>query len=445
MKILKSFSMVIVLGLFHQTVNARIINVPGDSLTIQRGIKGAVHGDTVLVAPGSYHENINFLGKRILLASHFILDSNRAVIDSTIIYGDAPAHPDTGSVVRFISGEDTNSVLCGFTIRGGTGTKIATPGYNLKRGGGIVCFNASPKIVNNIIANNVAYNGGGIFCWGTGAIIRSNVIKCNEAQWYDHLIGDGGGIYITHAGGVIIERNVIDTNYAYAYGAGILITFNSNGTKILNNTIIRNWVAADSGGPGAGICLYFDQNSQVRNNIVFQNRNHAGIYSHGSDATRISFNDVSDNPSGNFQFHDGSTGLGDTSWGKNCNKTPCDSFYNIIENPLFDSIGTNFLLQCSSPCIDAGSPSDSVLPGGGRYTDIGAKEYTYVCGDANVDGKRTVSDVVFKVNYLFKGGQAPCPLGRADDNRDCAIDVSDIVYEVNYLFKGGPPPVCGGN
>ncbi len=61
-------------------------------------------------------------------------------------------------------------------------------------------------------------------------------------------------------------------------------------------------------------------------------------------------------------------------------------------------------------------------------------------GDANGDGKTTVSDVVFLVNYLFKGGPVPVPLESGDANCDTKVTVSDVVYLVNYLFKGGPPP-----
>ena len=61
-------------------------------------------------------------------------------------------------------------------------------------------------------------------------------------------------------------------------------------------------------------------------------------------------------------------------------------------------------------------------------------------GDANGDGKTTVSDVVFLVNYLFKGGPVPVPLESGNANCDTKVTVSDVVYLVNYLFKGGPPP-----
>jgi hypothetical protein len=111
---------------------------------------------------------------------------------------------------------------------------------------------------------------------------------------------------------------------------------------------------------------------------------------------------------------------------------------------LFDPDSTNYFLLCNSPSIDAGDPSDPVPEGGGRFVDMGAVEYPYLCGDATGDWNVDISDVVYLLNYLFVHGPAPCPLGRADDNRDCEVDASDLVYELNYLFAGGPRPVCGG-
>jgi hypothetical protein len=66
-----------------------------------------------------------------------------------------------------------------------------------------------------------------------------------------------------------------------------------------------------------------------------------------------------------------------------------------------------------------------------------------VRGDVNSDRKITVADVVYLVNYLFKGG--PPPIGGlllAEVNCDGRVTVADVVYLINYLFKGGPPPVC---
>ncbi len=63
-----------------------------------------------------------------------------------------------------------------------------------------------------------------------------------------------------------------------------------------------------------------------------------------------------------------------------------------------------------------------------------------LCGDANNDTKINLQDIIYLVNYIFKGGPAPSPLLAGDVNGDGKINLSDIVYIVNYIFKGGPAP-----
>ena len=63
-------------------------------------------------------------------------------------------------------------------------------------------------------------------------------------------------------------------------------------------------------------------------------------------------------------------------------------------------------------------------------------------GDTNADGIINSADVVFLIDYLFKGGPDPCPPEAGDASHDCVINSADVVYLINYLFKGGPPPAC---
>jgi hypothetical protein len=94
------------------------IQVPADYSNIQDAINASETGDTILVGKGTYVENINFMGKNIFLSSYFYLTRDKMFIDSTIIDGSNPAHPDTGSVVIFRNGETRDAVLQGFTITG---------------------------------------------------------------------------------------------------------------------------------------------------------------------------------------------------------------------------------------------------------------------------------------------------------------------------------------
>ncbi len=60
----------------------------------------------------------------------------------------------------------------------------------------------------------------------------------------------------------------------------------------------------------------------------------------------------------------------------------------------------------------------------------------------NDNGIILINDLVYLVNYVFKGGQAPFPSPLIGDvNCDGDVNVSDLTYLTNTVFKGGPPPV----
>ena len=66
----------------------------------------------------------------------------------------------------------------------------------------------------------------------------------------------------------------------------------------------------------------------------------------------------------------------------------------------------------------------------------------YYRGDVNKDGKLTVTDVIYTINYLFKGGVKPVDfVDQGDLNNDTKTNVTDVIYLINYLFKGGPAPI----
>ena len=82
----------------------------------------------------------------------------------------------------------------------------------------------------------------------------------------------------------------------------------------------------------------------------------------------------------------------------------------------------------------------------GDSTSYGAIDriciYKFKVGDVNGDLQVDVGDVIYLINYLYRGGPAPFPIEGGDYNGDGVVDVGDVVYLINYLFKGGPPPGC---
>ncbi|MBN1764062.1 MAG: thrombospondin type 3 repeat-containing protein [Sedimentisphaerales bacterium] len=110
---------------------------PAPYSVIQDAIDVAVNGDTIIVMPGTYVENINMLGKGITLTSTDPGDPN--IVLSTIIDGGAG-----GSVITCSSDEDPNTLIDGFLI---------TNGYAIQ-GGGMYNENSSPIVANCIFSGN---------------------------------------------------------------------------------------------------------------------------------------------------------------------------------------------------------------------------------------------------------------------------------------------------
>ncbi|MFC2081077.1 T9SS type A sorting domain-containing protein [Bacteroidota bacterium] len=277
-------------------LNAQIINVPADKTTIQAAIDSASTSDTVLVAEGTFYENINFKGKAITVASQFLIDGDTSHISNTVIDGSQPVNPDTASVVAMYSGEDTTSVLCGFTLRGGKGTKTTRDGYDALGGGGVIINNSGGAILNNIIEEiHLVQQEADIWTVGCGIygyvnhnhtlIIRNNIIRNNTAKGPG---AGGNGIFIAggriHIEGNSITNNSCQSDYYVALGGGIFyITGIAEGiipeVTINNNIISHNILSSNTNNQdpismGGGLYLgHVDKevDLQIYNNLICNN------------------------------------------------------------------------------------------------------------------------------------------------------------------------------
>ena len=75
----------------------------------------------------------------------------------------------------------------------------------------------------------------------------------------------------------------------------------------------------------------------------------------------------------------------------------------------------------------------------GAFVDF----FMYLPGDADGSEAVDIDDVVFLINYIFSGGDAPFTVESGDPNGDGSIDIDDVVYLINYIFAGGPEPLPG--
>jgi hypothetical protein len=367
------------------------VEQPGDGSSwqaafrrIQEGIEAASESDTVIVAEGSYVENIHFNGKNVALRSTDPADPG--VVARTIIDGNR-----AGPVVTFGGGEAPTCALSGLTIQNGR--------YELGSGGGIYGRGTHAAVQNNVITKNSAKYGGGLAA--CNGMIAHNIISENTADT------NGGGL--SGCQGTILLNTICDNaSPHYGRGGGL---WDCNG--LVENNMIRGNYANDDGGG------FYRCHGTICGNVIMGN--HAVNCGGGAfhcDATFLNntvvFNQTDEKGGGGLHWCEGTVrncivaGNSGPRWREVC--PPISPMYccipgwpeegegNITEGPRFvDPDNGDLRLLPSSPCIDAGY-NDPELPDndiagmrrimyGGRSfrVDIGAREY-YVNEVRRADG-----------------------------------------------------------
>ena len=229
----------------------RTVRVPAEFPTIQAAIDSAIPGSHIIVAPGTYAESLDFLGKPITVRS----DAGPEV---TILDGGSERR-----VVTFDQVEKRDSVLLGFTIR--NGWTDARPPDSLD-GGGISVYGASPTILDNIIEGNRGYTGGGIHVSFGSPLIQGNTVADNVGG-----SGSGGaGIHIGGAAKAEVVGNTIENNHAIFYGGGIAMW--AAGTPRIEGNVIRGNTAQE----GGGIWMVNWSDAEIIGNIIYGNKADTG-------------------------------------------------------------------------------------------------------------------------------------------------------------------------
>jgi hypothetical protein len=213
--------------------------VPSEYPTIQAAIDSASDGETVLVAAGTYVENIDFNGKNIVITS-----THGA--DSTIIDGDQNAR-----VVLLNRG-----TIHGFTITNGLG------GIDSDGGQIVNCL-----IINNSLPEDGWYMGGGIYASHSGTEDTTFITNVTITQNSAH---HGGGIMTYNQTIVVIKNSIIRGNETVGFGENITPIQNEIDSEdwayIINYSNITGW---SDDRPGEGNIdadpLFCDPNSSDYN------------------------------------------------------------------------------------------------------------------------------------------------------------------------------------
>ncbi|MBC8310684.1 MAG: right-handed parallel beta-helix repeat-containing protein [Candidatus Marinimicrobia bacterium] len=439
--------------------------------TIPHAVIVAEEHDTILVHSGSYLGPIDFDDKNLYLTSMYCFLPDSFYISNTILDGQGQS-----SVVSITGGQDSTSVLCGFTLKNGVGFPLNNS--DKLRGGGVICYHSDPQLKHLIITENLAYYGGGIYCsYANPTITRTHIINniadggnasegggmyCYNSspnmykvtvRGNNSIQEDGGGIVLNMNSSPHIENVIIDDNHCYLRGGG-LFCWNNSSPTLKNVQITRNTATIHAAGvhldnncdpvfqnvlfaqnevlwnDGGGIYVYHDSqpifiNCTITDNITNSGEGAGLLLLNGSNTLLVNSILWANTPE-EFYVQGGSehiSFLHCSLLGHNPVMDPDNPSIitwidgNMSANPDFTYPDTlNYELGEESQCIDAGVHSF-------EWNDI-----VYEIEDFN----GAAPDLGYKES-IFNTSQI------GDINLDGVLDILDIVQLIQLILSGEEP------
>jgi parallel beta-helix repeat protein len=386
--------------------------------SIQAAINAASPGNTILVYPGTYTENVD-VNKEVIIKSY---SGNP---DNTIVKA-----ASSNDHVFYLNAD--NVTISGLTIKDADADGIRAGEFRGSSG-----TSNNNTLINNIITGN---DFGISLSYSSGNVLDNNSISGNNISIYMGLYSGNNilnnnrvsdGIYLEMSRNNILSNNrVTADDYSYA---GILLEFDSTNNTLRNNTILDNnhgivlenaaynkldnntilnssvhGIMLDgayknkfnnntiANSSSFGITIYQSVYNMLENNTVLSNG--IGIYLNlDSNNNTLTNNIVSDNGDGiSLNFHSDNNELtGNTISNNNRGIYVADSVNNMIFNNFFNNsinkeFGTDYDMESDNIWNTTQTARTNIMGGpylGGNYwaTPKGTG-FSQTCTDSDGDG-----------------------------------------------------------
>lgn len=269
--------------------NANEVNIWSSNAKINQGIHFADNGATVVVAPGTYNENVNVYKELTLIGANWGVDPNTGI---------------RGPATIIDSGVGSYGTAYGFNV---TASNVTIDGFDVVADGAGVILDGSGSPISNIrLSNNVistlnivdAYDAGIQGVNASDVLVYSNKLNVigndgmnffggsNIGLYYNLITGtDYNGISMTGVNGSQIVSNIID-NTGFD---GININAGSGSNLISGNYIGTLGAAGNIGGDGIQVV---DTAGIVIDNNTINNTLGNGIVVDPSPGTIVSYNQI---------------------------------------------------------------------------------------------------------------------------------------------------------
>ncbi len=346
----------------------------GDFTTINAAIGASVSGTKIGLAPCTYSEDINFIGKTLDI---FGIEGSA----DTTIEGSG-----TGPVVTAIRGESVGTRLAGVTVTGGGGNGY---GGGLWMNGSVMTLEdvvftgnnrtyavlygqgISVTMIDTVFRNNHVLSGGVVTYIDNGNMLTSHMtLECGNADMgiYEHdatLLLDSVvdcpdasyGIYVGSAELSLRRSSVRGGSYGI-YGA------DSNDTRNERMWVYNSTVVGAEVGASAQYMHFKADNAVFYGGSDGLVLDHCHVESYVYDSALIGGDCALQTD--RYAYALGWNAIGD---GELCR---AEGFSTIVGDPKFVDAPNDFHLLSGSPLVDAGNPDPDHDDLDGSRNDVGA-------------------------------------------------------------------------